>query len=179
MYPFLRASRVLGRAISGRRKPALRTSVLQMRIWPNDLDTNAHVNNGRYLTLMDLGRFDLMTECGLVRTVLKNKWFPVAGGVMVRFERPLHIFEKIQLKSAIIGWDEKWLYFSHDIYTGEKRAARAFARGLFRTRGRSIPTHELLDAMDYQGKTVDPPASVLTWLTADRLMSDETINDGL
>ena len=33
-----------------------------MRVWPNDLDTNAHMNNGRYLTLMDLGRFDLMTQ---------------------------------------------------------------------------------------------------------------------
>mgnify|MGYP003335422101 CR=1 FL=1 len=98
-----------------------------MRIWPNDLDTNAHVNNGRYLTLMDLGRFDLMTQCGLVSTVLRNRWFPIAGGVMVRFERPLHVFEKITLKSCIVGWDEKWLYFNHDIYTGEKRAARATA----------------------------------------------------
>ena len=44
-----------------------------MRVWPNDLDTNAHMNNGRYLTLMDLGRFDLMTQCGLVGTVLKKK----------------------------------------------------------------------------------------------------------
>ena len=74
-----------------------------MRIWPNDLDTNAHVNNGRYLTLMDLGRFDLMTQCGLVSTVLRNRWFPIAGGVMVRFERPLHVFEKNTLKSCIVG----------------------------------------------------------------------------
>ncbi|NBP95258.1 MAG: hypothetical protein EBZ14_04115 [Gammaproteobacteria bacterium] len=63
------------------------------------------------------------------------------------------------------------------------RASRVLGRAISGrrkpARGRSIPTHELLDAMDYQGKTVDPPASVLTWLTADRLMSDETINDGL
>ncbi len=64
------------------------------------------------------------------------------------------------------------------IFTPAKTPARAFARGLFRTRGRSVPTHELLDAMDYQGETVDPPVSVLTWLTADRLMSDETVNEG-
>src|SRR6185503_3961101 len=34
-------------------------SNLSLRVWPNDLDLNIHVNNGRYLTLMDLGRMDL------------------------------------------------------------------------------------------------------------------------
>ena len=122
MYPFLRASRVFGRALTTRLNPALRPSLIVMRVWPNDLDTNAHMNNGRYLTLMDLGRFDLMTQCGLVGVVLRQRWFPIAGGVMVRFERPLHAFEKITLKSSILGWDDKWLYFRHDILTGNTRS---------------------------------------------------------
>tara|TARA_Y100001960_G_scaffold323056_1_gene400731 strand:+ start:123 stop:575 length:453 start_codon:yes stop_codon:yes gene_type:complete len=144
-----------------------------MRVWPNDLDTNAHMNNGRYLTLMDLGRFDLVTQCGLISTVLKRKWFPVAGGVMVRFDRPLHAFEKIILNSSIIGWDQKWLYFRHDIMTGTKRAARATARGLFRTRGRSVATDELLDAIKYDGPHLPPPESVCLWIQADQLMKTE------
>ena len=144
-----------------------------MRVWPNDLDTNAHMNNGRYLTLMDLGRFDLMTQCGLVSTVFKNKWFPVAGGVVVRFDRPLHAFEKITLNSHIIGWDEKWLYFRHDILTDTKRAARATARGLFRTRGRSVTTDEILDAINYRGPILSPPKSVRLWMQADQLMRSE------
>ena len=144
-----------------------------MRVWPNDLDTNAHMNNGRYLTLMALGRFDLMTQCGLVRTVLKRKGFPVAGGVMVRFDRPLHAFEKITLNSRIIGWDEKWLYFRPDILPGSKRAARATARGLFRTRGRSVTTDEILDAINYRGPILSPPKSVRLWMQADQLMRSE------
>ncbi len=144
-----------------------------MRVWPNDLDTNAHMNNGRYLTLMDLGRFDLMTQCGLVNTAFKRKWFPVAGGVMVRFDRPLHAFEKITLNSSIIGWDQKWLYFRHDIMTGTTRAARATARGLFRTRGRSVATAELLDAVNYDGPQLSPPESVRLWMQADQLMKTE------
>ena len=144
-----------------------------MRVWPNDLDTNAHMNNGRYLTLMDLGRFDLMTQCGLVGTVLKRKWFPVAGGVMVRFDRPLHAFEKITLNSRIIGWDQRWLYFRHDIMTGTTRAARATARGLFRTQGRSVPTAEILEAINYDGSPLAPPESDRLWMQADQLMKEE------
>ena len=33
--------------------------VLELRIFPNDLDINRHLNNGRYLTILDLGSIDL------------------------------------------------------------------------------------------------------------------------
>jgi acyl-CoA thioesterase FadM len=37
-------------------------SVVRFRVWPGDLDFNLHMNNGRYLTLMGLGRLDLMAR---------------------------------------------------------------------------------------------------------------------
>ena len=40
--------------------PVAETSHLRFRVWPHDLDTSMHLNNGRYWTLMDLGRADLM-----------------------------------------------------------------------------------------------------------------------
>ena len=115
-----------------------------------------------------------MIQCGLAGLVLRQRWFPVAGGVMVRFERPLHILEKITLKSSICGWDNKWLYFRHDILTGNTRAARATARGLFRTRGKSVPTADLLGAIQYTGPAIDPPPSIRQWIQADELMREAT-----
>ena len=43
----------------------LGTSVRRGRVWPTDLDVSLHMNNGRYLTLMDLGRLDLMLRTGV------------------------------------------------------------------------------------------------------------------
>ena len=42
-----------------------RTSIMDVhaiwfRVLPNDLDSNLHMNNGRYLTIMDLGRTDAL-----------------------------------------------------------------------------------------------------------------------
>ena len=34
-------------------------------VQPLDLDLNLHMNNGRYLSIMDLGRFDLMLKAGV------------------------------------------------------------------------------------------------------------------
>ena len=52
-------------------------SSLAFRVWPHDLDPSIHMNNGRYLTLMDLGRLDVMLRSGLWRTVMANKWTPI------------------------------------------------------------------------------------------------------
>ena len=56
------------------------------------------------------------------------------------------------------------------------RAARAIARGLFRTQGRSVPTTEILDAINYDGSQLSPPESVRLWMQADQLLKSEGID---
>src|SRR5207253_9062755 len=36
-------------------------------------DTNGHMNNGRYLTLLDLGRLDLLLRIGAARPAMRKK----------------------------------------------------------------------------------------------------------
>ena len=82
------------------------TSVLTMRVWPNDLDFNAHMNNGRYLTLMDLGRVDLLLRAGLGRTILAKRWTAVLTGATIRYRRSLKPFQRFRLETSIAGWTE-------------------------------------------------------------------------
>ena len=62
------------------RRGILEESVVRFRVWPNDLDTNLHMNNGRYLTLMDLGRLDLLLRNGSVRHRAREQMVSGAGG---------------------------------------------------------------------------------------------------
>ena len=59
-------------------------SRLTFRVWFHDLDPFRHMNNGRYLTLMDLGRTDLMVRSGLARAAFAHDF------VM----RPLHYWQQ-------------------------------------------------------------------------------------
>src|SRR5689334_3668379 len=68
------------------RRGALEPSVLPFRVLPNDLDPNWHMNNGRYLTIMDLGRLDLTLHSGLMRAIIKHRWMPVLGGATIRYQ---------------------------------------------------------------------------------------------
>ena len=65
MNLFLRLIRVLLTIRSRGQLAPFEDSVLTFRVWPGDLDLNVHMNNGRYLTVMDLGRLDLMARTGL------------------------------------------------------------------------------------------------------------------
>lgn len=127
---------------------ALDTSVLNLRVWPSDLDPNLHMNNGRYLALMDLGRLDLVLRIGLGRVCWQRGWRPVAGAVSIRFRRPLNPLAHFSLRTRILGWDEKWFYLEQVFMTGDIEAAQAVFRGLFVHRRNRVSSWAILQALN-------------------------------
>ena len=110
------------------------SSILTFRVWPNDLDINLHMNNGRYLTIMDLGRADLMIRCGLGKVILKRRWMPVLGAVTIQYRRSLSPFQGFRLRTRILCWDEKWVFLEHRVKSLDGQvAAVAIAKGLLRS----------------------------------------------
>jgi acyl-CoA thioesterase FadM len=89
--------------------------------WPNDLDLNIHMNNGRYLTIMDLGRIHLMIRAGIVPRMIKMGWKPVIAAATVRFRRALSPFERFTLDTRVIGWDDRWIYIEQRFIGRDKR----------------------------------------------------------
>lgn len=129
-------------------------SVVRFRVWPHDLDLNRHMNNGRYLTIMDLGRLDLLARTGLARLALSNKWMPVVGFATVRFRRPLHLFQTYELHTWLAHWDDKWFYVRQEFRVNDQVYAGAWLKGLLRDRvGPVVPG----DAFNALGSDVLPP----------------------
>ena len=85
-------------------------SVLSLRVLPNDIDVKK-ISNDRFLALMDLGRMDIAFRAGLLKSMFKNKWVPLATFDTIRFRYPLKIFQKYQLRTKIVWWDDKTGYF--------------------------------------------------------------------
>ena len=142
-------------------------SVLSFRVWPHDLDINIHMNNARYMALMDLGRLDLIVRCGLWRTVFKEHWQPVIAAALVRFKKPLKPFQPFTMTSRVLSWDERWIYIEHIIETKEAVACHAVVRGAFVRKGQVIPPQEVVNRTG--GCISSPlPEWVSAWRDADR-----------
>jgi len=102
---------------------------LSFRVWPFDIDFNMHLNNARYLSFMDLGRFDLMTRTGLLKIAFQRKWIPVVGHIDIKFIKPIPPFAKIILRTEIHGVGEKYIDIRHTFFYNDHPAAIAHVKG--------------------------------------------------
>jgi acyl-CoA thioesterase FadM len=156
------------------RRGILEESVVRFRVWPNDLDTNLHMNNGRYLTLMDLGRLDLLLHNGAMPHVLKNKWYPVLAATLIRFRRPLNLFQKFEIRTRIVTWDFKWVYLEQTILRKGDLALQAYLKGVFVGPKGSVPITRLMELMGVKEPPPPIPPGLAAWLEAEEKMVKET-----
>jgi acyl-CoA thioesterase FadM len=144
MVLFFRVLRILFSNLLRGRGGVLDESLLRLRVWPTDMDLNFHLNDGRYISLSGLGRIDLMLRTGVLRRGVRRGWYPVVGAVTIRYRREIKSLEKFSLRSRIVGWDDKWMYFEHRFEKNGELAAIAYARGVLRTRDGAVPTRDVL-----------------------------------
>ncbi len=86
-------------------------SSLPMRVLPTDIDMARHVNNGMYLSLMNLGRFDLMVRGGVWAKMRRNGWNPVVNAETIAFRKSLQLWQQYTIETKILGVDDKAIYF--------------------------------------------------------------------
>ena len=136
--------------------------VSRLRFWvlPNDIDTNLHMNNGRYFTIADLGRTDLLLRMGLARIVLKDGLQPMLSDSAIRFRRELTPFQGFTLESRIVCWRATTFVMEHRfVARGKEGAMTTYALalvrgGLYDKKARQfVPAERLAQAVGYRGES--------------------------
>jgi acyl-CoA thioesterase FadM len=123
---YLRLLHLLVRLITVQRRGVLDDSRVSFRVMPNDCDINLHMNNGRYLSFMDLGRVHLVAQLGLLAIVVKNRWKPVLAAAEINFIRPLAPLQKFDLVTRVVTWDDKYVYMEQRFEAHGELCAHAF-----------------------------------------------------
>lgn len=135
-------------------KPLLAESRASFRVLPNDCDINFHMNNGRYLSFMDLGHTHLMRQVRLIGPILRNRWMPVLTAAEINFIRALAPFQKFELMTRLVTWDDKYFYLEQRFESRGALCAHGFVKGLFLGRNGKVSNAEVLAATGY---VVEPP----------------------
>jgi acyl-CoA thioesterase FadM len=144
--------RLLAVVVAGLFRPRagfLDACAISLRVWPNDLDANLHMNNSRYLLAMDVGRWDLVVRTGFWRELLRRRWFPVVGSATLRFRRPLDPFQRYRLVTRLVAWDEKWCFVEQRFERGGHVHAVGRVKALFRGPHGHVGSADLLAAAGY------------------------------
>jgi acyl-CoA thioesterase FadM len=128
---YLRLLRLLILLPFVRRHGLLEPGRVRFRVWPTDCDINLHMNNGRYLTFMDLGRVHLIAQIGLGRVLLRRRWSPVLSAAEMNFIRPLRPFQVFELVTRLLTWDDKYFYIEQRFVSEGRLLAIGMVKGLF------------------------------------------------
>ena len=151
------AALAVGRGALAPRIDPLHEAELAFRVTPFDCDVYGHMNNGRYLTVMDFGRWNHVQRSGLLRLFVSRSWWPVLGAAEIEYRRELRLFQRYRLATRIASWQGKWFWFEQRFLVGDTLHARAVVRGVVRHRGRSVPQDEVMEALGVSGLVPPPP----------------------
>ena len=160
--------RILWIKLTWRRRSKLKindVSRIDMRVLPSDLDVYNHMNNGVFLTLMDLGRYDQGLRTGIWQIWNKKGWYPIVVNSTISYRKSLEPWQKFTLETKVIGWDDIAYYIEQRFVRNGEIYAKAIMRGRFLKRSWGILTpQEVMEGSGgWPGETPVVPEWILRW----------------
>lgn len=179
MYPIIRVIKEYVKARSMPSLDPLGTHVSTHRCWPQDIDQYMEMNNGRILSILDLGRTGLAQRVGLLSTLSKNKWGLTMAGASVRYRKRIRPFVKFRIVSKAVGWDERFFYIDQSIWIGDDCAVQALYRSALTDKNGIIKPEVVFATIGYNAPDAPVlPAWVQAWIDADKTRPWPPLDDG-
>ena len=126
------------------------------------------LNNGRTLTLYDLGRIPLAFRVGLVTALRKERWGLTVAGASIRYRRRIRMFERIEMRSRAIHWDDRFIYLEQSMWKKDGNCANHI---LYRTAitGKQgiVPPVEVMKSMSVSVAPPELPDWISAWIEAE------------
>jgi len=169
MYPFIRMVTEMARV---RRMPKLGifdTHVSRVTCWPWDLDPWVELNNGRTLTLYDLGRLPLARRSGVEQVLRAKGWGLTVAGSTTRYRRRVTVFARMDMHTRCLGWDRRFLYMDQSMWRGDECTSHVLIRSAIVSKAGMVPPAELAMAMGVAPESPTLPQWVQAWAEADAL----------
>lgn len=154
-----------------RRLGVLEEDCVRMRVWPNDIDINLHLNNARYLSMMDYGRTHLLARTGLLDHIIRSRYAAMVGAVWMTYRRSLPLLAEFTLSSRLVCWDERWFYLEQTFTGREGLAAVGWVKGVLRDAGGNVAPQTVIEGVTPGVVSPAMPEAIATWneLTREKL----------
>jgi acyl-CoA thioesterase FadM len=140
----------------------------QLRVWPSDIDINGHMNNGRYLTLIDLMIVEYFVRTGFAKIALRAGWRPMSGGAVVTYRKGLRPFERYCLRFTLAASDTYWNYMRFEFIRGDGTVCAAgYMKGAAVGKRGLVPNSESYARSGIAFEPQALPEAIQHWLAAE------------
>ena len=169
MYPYLRLWRNVANARGQSALKPWETHVSQHICWPWDIDPWRELNNGRTLTLYDLGRSGHAIRCGTYAAVRRRGWGIAVAGASIRYRRRIRAFDRFEMRTRGLGWDDRFVYIEQSIWRGGECASHLLLRSAVTSAQGIVPPAELVADMGLDSASPPLPNWAMAWIGAETL----------
>lgn len=91
-------------------------STLRFKVKLTDLDVIGHMNNGKFATLCDLGKLDLLIRTGILKRYFTGEVVGLITDHDINYIRQISYRQKVRLETRVRGWDDVGLTIEHKLY---------------------------------------------------------------
>ncbi len=163
--------RLLWALLRSRRLPRIApgdTIERRLRVWPGDLDINGHMNNGRYLTIIDLMLVEYFVRSGFARVMFKAGWRPMSGGAVITYRKSLKPWQRYRLSFTLAGADAAWNYMRFEFAREDGTlCAAGYMKGAAVAKGGLVPNAQSYAQMGHAFTLQRLPEAVQHWMAAE------------
>lgn len=173
MYPWLRLIGVGASALNQSRIDLFEPTRVSLRVWPNDLDGNLHVNNGRYLTLADLGSITWFLRSGVLSRARRFRAAPRVADACAKFRRELKLLQTFTIETRLLGWERRCIFLENRFLVDEHVSGVVCVSCVFKSGRRTIYPSELLGGMSGRAQSPVLPAWVSQFSDSCQALADQ------
>lgn len=167
MYPIFRMAKELWKFRKSAALSILQPHISTHRVWPWDLDVWFELNNGRTLTLFDLGRIPMAKRMGLDTVARARGWGLTVAGNSTRYRKRVTAFQRLTQVSRVVGWDTRFVYLEQSFWRGEECTTHMLLRNAFISKAGMVPPAEVLAALGQSQPSPPLPEWISDWIAAE------------
>lgn len=167
MYPFLRMGKELLRAAMMPKLEIGQTHISYHICWPWDLDFALELNNGRTLSIYDLGRLPMGFRIGLFKMLREKKWGFTMAGCSIRYRRRVRMFHRVKMTTAVLGWDDRFIYIGQSMWRKGECTSSILYRTAVTDQNGIVTTDRVTQTLGPQLANLRLPDWVQNWIDAE------------
>ncbi|MFP3350885.1 thioesterase family protein [Pseudoalteromonas sp. SIMBA_153] len=141
----------------------LDTVDIDYKALPSDCDINLHLTNSRYLAMMDLSRTWMTERVGLLKQIMKRRWFPIVNATAITYIRDIKPMQRFTISTRLVGWDHKYFYIEQKFHSERGLHAIAYVRGVFKSKKGVVSVEHMLEVAGFEGVAPILPAEIIHW----------------
>ncbi|MDF1764519.1 MAG: acyl-CoA thioesterase [Oleibacter sp.] len=144
------------------------------RVWPHQIDYNLHLNNAKYLTLLEHARWNHFIDIGKFKPMFDQRLNVVIAALEISFIRELGLFTKFEIHSRFVTWDEKYMYIEQRLIVKGKLYGHVTVKLAGVRKGKRVMPEQICEVLGIDYALGTPVPYIENWAEMSQAKRDYT-----